>query len=341
LSKAAQPLAMEAPAGRILVIDDEPGVRQLLRRLLEPAGYEVAESGSAENGLHSIRTDPPDLVFLDLQLPDRSGHEVLEEVRADPATRLLPIVMLTGVATSLEKIRAHREGVTDFMAKPFSPAELLPRVRSLVMLKQFADEHEHAERVILTLAKTIDARDPHTAGHSGRVAEYADRIGHRIGLDTVSRNEMRRGALFHDLGKIVVPDSILRKPGPLTTEERAIIQEHPVVGHDLLSPMKTMRKSLAVVYHHHEKLDGSGYPAGISGDEIPQSVRIVTVADIFDALTSERSYRRRLKAGTAFEILDEGVSKGWWDPRVVEVLRESVAEQGTIGSSLSEIVTPA
>lgn len=332
---------MEPAAGRILVIDDDPGVRRLLRRLLEPAGYEVTESGSADDGLQEIRTDPPDLVFLDLQLPDRSGHEVLEAVRADPATRLLPVVMLTGAATSSEKIRAHREGVTDFMSKPFSPAELLPRVRSLVMLKQFADEHEHTERVILTLAKTIDARDPHTAGHSGRVAEYADRIGLRMGLDAVSRNEMRRGALFHDLGKIVVPDSILRKPGPLTTEERAIIQEHPVVGHDLLSPMKTMRKSLAVVFHHHEKLDGSGYPAGISGDEISLAVRIVTVADIFDALTSERSYRRRLKPSTAFEILDEGVGKGWWDWNVLEQLKGSIAEVGVVGSSLSDSVTPA
>jgi putative two-component system response regulator len=337
----ARALNAEVAAGRILVIDDEPGVRRLLRRLLETAGYGVTESGSAENGLHEIRTDPPDLVFLDVQLPDRSGHEVLEAVRADPATRLLPVIMLTGVATSPEKIRAHREGVTDFMAKPFSPEELLPRVRSLVMLKQFADEHEHTERVILTLAKTIDARDPHTAGHSGRVAEYADRIGTRMGLDAVSRNEMRRGALFHDLGKIVVPDSILRKPGPLTTEERAIIQEHPVVGHDLLSPMKTMRKSLDVVYHHHEKLDGSGYPGGISGDEISLAVRIVTVADIFDALTSERSYRRRLKSATAFEILEEGVGKGWWDGNVFEHLKGSVAELGVVGSSLSDALTPS
>ena len=330
------PGAASDPAiGRVLVIDDDPQVRKLLRRLLEPGGYVVEEAGTAENALQMIASDAPDLVFLDLNLPDRSGHEVLEEIRGDPATRLLPVVMLTGAATTTEKIRAHREGVTDFLAKPFSIEELLPRVRSLVMLKHFADEHEHTERVILTLAKTIDARDPHTAGHSGRVAEYSDRIGMRMAMDALSRNEMRRGALFHDLGKIVVPDSILRKPGPLTREERAIIQEHPVVGHDLLSPMKTMRKSLAVVYHHHEKLDGSGYPTGISGSDISRAVRIVTVADIFDALTSERSYRRALKATTAFEILDEGVTKGWWDGPVVEELRGAIAEEGVIHSTTS------
>ena len=328
---------MESPglAGRILIVDDEVSVRGLLKRMLEPAGYAVEEFGAAETALHKIRTDPPDLVFLDLNLPDRNGHEVLEEIRAEPATRLLPVIMLTGLATTAEKIRAHREGVTDFVAKPFSPEELLPRVRSLVMLKQFADEHEHAERVILTLAKTIDARDPYTAGHSGRVAEYADRLGRLMGIEAGARTDMRRGALFHDLGKIVIPDSVLRKPGALTTAEREVIQEHPSVGHELLAPMKTMRKSLPVVYHHHEKLDGSGYPAGLVDAEISMAVRIVTVADVFDALTSDRVYRSALKIETAFEILTEGVEKGWWDRDVVRMLRRTVASDGLTADSVS------
>lgn len=321
-------------AGRILVIDDEPAVRKLLRRLLEPAGYCVEEFGVAEAALQRIHTDPPDLVFLDLQLPDRNGHEVLEEIRANPATRLLPVVMLTGMATTTEKIRAHKEGVTDFLAKPFAPEELLPRVRSLVMLKQFADEHEHAEHVILTLARAIDARDPYTAGHSGRVAEYADRIAAQMGLDPSARLDMRRGALFHDLGKIVIPDSVLRKPGRLTEEERRVIEQHPVAGHELLSPMRTMRKTLPVVYSHHERLDGSGYPEGISGDAIPMSVRIVTIADVFDALTTDRAYREALKIETAYEILYEGVTKGWWDGHVVDQLRGVVARSGIIGASM-------
>ena len=156
--------------------------------------------------------------------------------------------MLTGAASPAEKIRAQAVGVTDFISKPFSPEELVPRVRALVMLKLFADEHEHAEHVILTLAKTIDARDPYTAGHSGRVAEYADRVADRMGLDAAARTDMRRGALFHDLGKIVIPDAILRKPGTLTAEERSVIEEHPTVGHELLLPMRTMRKTLPVVY---------------------------------------------------------------------------------------------
>jgi putative two-component system response regulator len=199
-----------------------------------------------------------------------------------------------------------------------------------VTLKQFADEHEHAERVILMLAKTIDARDPHTAGHSGRVAEYADRAAAKLGLDPMTRQEMRRGALFHDLGKIVIPDSILHKPGALHPDERAIVERHPSVGLDLLSPMKTMRKTLPVVHWHHEKLDGSGYPEGVSGSAIPMSVRIVTAADIFDALTSDRAFRGALRLETAFEILREGVGKGWWDRDAVEALAAAVQEGGLL-----------
>jgi putative two-component system response regulator len=333
-------LFAEPQSARILVIEDEDYVRRLLRRLLAPVGYSVEEAATAEDGLARLRAEPPDLVLLDLNLPDRSGHEVLEAIRSDPATRLLPVVMMTGMATASEKMRAQAEGVTDFIAKPFSQEELLPRVRALVMLKLFSDEHEHAEHVILTLAKTIDARDPYTAGHSGRVAEYADRIAVKMGLDAAARNDMRRGALFHDLGKIVIPDAVLRKPGPLTPEERAIIEEHPVVGHELLLPMKTMRRTLPVVYHHHERLDGSGYPEGISGASLPMTVRIVTIADIFDALTTDRAYRGALRVETAFEILAEGVQKAWWDRDAVALLRDVVAEGGlsesaTLGGSLA------
>jgi cyclic di-GMP phosphodiesterase len=324
--------SLGAPSGRIFIVDDDPEIRKLLKRLLTPAGYSVEEFGLAMPALERVRAEPPDLVLLDLNLPDRIGHEILEEIRSDPATRLLPVVMLTGQATREEKIRATRAGVSDFLAKPFSAEELLPRVRSLVMMKHFADEHEHAEHVILMLARTIDARDAYTAGHSGRVAEYADRIAQRMNLDAAARIDMRRGALFHDLGKIVIPDQILRKPGRLTDEERVSIEQHPVVGYELLSPMKTMRKILPVVYSHHERLDGSGYPEGISGSEIPMTVRIVTVADVFDALTSDRAYREALRLDTAFEVLSEGVSKGFWDSQVVEELRGAVSEAGVIGT---------
>jgi putative two-component system response regulator len=310
----------------VLVVDDEPPLRLVLRRFLERSGYDVAEVGTGEEALERIRRDPPDLVFLDLQLPDRSGHSILEAIRAEPATRLLPVVMLTGLATSEQKVRAFELGVTDFLAKPFAPDELLPRVRSLVLLKQFADELEHAEAMITTLARTIDARDPYTAGHSARVAKYAELVARRMGVEETPLLDLRRGALFHDLGKIAVPDAVLRKPGPLTDEERHVIQKHPVVGEELLAPMKTMAKSLPIVRHHHERLDGSGYPDGRSGPDLPLAVRIVTVADIFDALTTKRVYRDALSRETAYGIFDAEVRRGWWDGEVLRELQATLAE---------------
>jgi putative two-component system response regulator len=328
-------VAPEVPTARVLIIDDDPQVRSLLRTLLKSRGYGVEEFGAAEPGLERIRSDPPDLVFLDLQLPDRSGHSVLEEIRSRAATRLLPVVMLTGFASSEEKVRAYELGVTDFLAKPFAPDELLPRVRSLVLLKLFADEHEHAGQMLMTLARTIDARDPYTAGHSGRVAEYAELVALRMDVPVATRLDMRRGSLFHDLGKIVIPDGVLLKPGPLTPDERNIIQQHPVVGAELLAPMKTMLKTLPIVHSHHERLDGSGYPDGVNGESLPRAVRIVTVCDIFDALTTTRAYRKALSQEEAYDILADGVRRGWWDGEVFRELQAAVAEAVVAPSSES------
>jgi putative two-component system response regulator len=326
MSALEKPPPRTVAATRILVVDDSDQIRGILRRLLTPAGFDVIECGTGKAALKHLESDTLDLVLLDLELPDMSGHSVLQVIRANPATRLLPVIILTGMATTDEKNRAYSEGVTDFIAKPFSTSELLSRMRALVTLKQFADEHEHAEHVILTFAKLIDARDHHTAGHSGRVAEYADRIAARLGFDRLERDEMRRGALFHDIGKIVTPDAILLKTSALTAEERIVIEQHPVTGDDLLSAMTTMKKTIPIVRHHHERLDGSGYPDGVSGPGIPIAVRMVTVADVFDALTSARAYREAQTHETAFEILSAGVGKGWWDGGVVAALRASVRE---------------
>ena len=312
---------------RVLVVDDSDQVRGILRRLLTTAGYEVVECVTGKSALRDLESHVSDLVLLDLELPDISGHEVLQEIRANRTTRLLPVIVLTGLATTDEKNRAYAEGVTDFLAKPFSTSELLARMRALITLKQFADEHEHAEDVILTLAKLIDARDPHTAGHSGRVAEYADRIATTMGFGRMERDEIRRGALFHDIGKVVTPDAILHKTAGLSPAERLIIEQHPVTGVDLLSTMTTMKKTFPIVRHHHEKLDGSGYPDGLTGEAIPMDVRIVTVADVFDALTSSRAYREALSFETALEVLAGGVEQGWWDKDVLRSLRGSLIEE--------------
>jgi putative two-component system response regulator len=290
-------------------------------RLLRPHGFILEEAASAEEGLEKLRAAPPDLVLLDMQLPDRSGLEVLREIRADPRTRLIPVVMITGAANPRSRLAAIESGVNDFLAKPFSPEELIARVYSLLKLKFVTDALEDAEQVIVALARTIDARDPYTYGHSARVSLYASLLGRRLSLERPVLETLEKGGLFHDFGKIAVRDRVLLKPGKLTDQEYREIQRHPGEGHELLRNMKTLTHALPVVYHHHERMDGSGYPDGLVGESIPLSARVTTIADIFDALTSARVYRGALSREETLQIMAEEVRKGWWDGRLLEEFR--------------------
>jgi putative two-component system response regulator len=305
--------------GTVLIVDDEDLVRGLLVALLRPRGYLVETAASAEEAQERLKTVRPDVILLDLHLPGRSGQDVLAELRADPVTRLLPIIMITGGATDEDRLRAMAEGVTDFVAKPFVTEELLARIKSLVQMKRFTDALEHAEYVIVALARAIDARDPYTAQHSERVSVYAGRLGAAIGLTGPELEAVRRGGLFHDIGKIAIRDAVLLKPARLTPEEFAEIRKHPVVGRELLSGMKTLTFALDVVYSHHERLDGSGYPDGIAGESIPLTARVTTIADIYDALTSARVYRAALTRAEALAIMREEARRGWWDARLLDV----------------------
>ena len=318
------PNSSEVPQPRhgcVLVVDDDDQIRRLIVRLLQPTRHALEEAGSAEEALEKLRAVPPDLVLLDMQLPGRSGYELLAEIRGDPRTRLIPVVMITGAATPERKLKAIQEGVTDFLTKPFSPEELAARVQALLELKFVTDALEDAERVIVALARTIDARDRYTYGHSARVSLYAGLLGERIGMKESSLETVRRGGLFHDFGKIAVRDAVLLKPSKLTPGEYAEIQRHPTEGKSLLETMKTLSHAMGVVYHHHERLDGSGYPAGLAGEAIPLTVRVTTIADVFDALTTARVYRGALSREDALGIMADEVRKGWWNGRLLEEFR--------------------
>ena len=308
--------------GSVLVIDDDEQIRRLIARLLRPMVLRIEEAASAEEAEEKLSAAaPPDLVLLDMQLPGRSGHEVLEEIRANPRTRLVPVVMITGAATAEARLKAIQAGVTDFVAKPFSHEELAARVRALLELKFLTDALEDAERVIVSLARTIDARDRYTYGHSARVSLYAGLLGERIGLDGKALATVRRGGLFHDFGKIAVRDAVLLKPGKLTAEEYAEIKRHPSEGKSLLETMKTLEHAMGVVYHHHERMDGSGYPTGLSGEAIPLTARVTTIADVFDALTTARVYRGALSREDALGLMADEARKGWWDARLLKEFR--------------------
>jgi putative two-component system response regulator len=302
-------------------VDDDEEVRRLLSRLLRVTGHTVEEAGSAEEAAEKLEHSTPDLILLDIQLPGKSGQELLVEIRADARFRFTPVVMITGAATHARKVKAIEAGATDFLAKPFSHVELAARVRSLLELKYATDGLENAEQMIVALARTIDARDPYTYGHSARVSLYAGLLGERLGLEEWPLAVVWRGGLFHDFGKIAVRDRVLLKPGKLTAAEYAEIKRHPHQGRDLLQNMKTLGPALDIVYHHHERMDGSGYPAGLSGESIPITARVTTVADVFDALTTARVYRGALSRAEALGIMAEEVRKGWWDGRLFEEFR--------------------
>lgn len=312
---------LEDSPGSVLVVDDDAQVRGLLVALLKPRGYVMATAASAEEAQQQLKKFQPDVILLDLHLPGRSGQDVLTQLRSDPVTRLLPVIMITGAATGEDRLRAMAGGVTDFVAKPFAAEELLARLKPLVQMKRFTDALEHAEHVIVALARTIDARDPYTSQHSARVSVYAGRLGAKIGLTGLELEAVRRGGLFHDIGKIAIRDAVLLKPARLTPEEMAEVRKHPVVGRELLSGMKTLAFALDVVYGHHERLDGSGYPDGVAGESIPLTARVTTIADIYDALTTARVYRAALTREEALTIMAEEAGRGWWDPRLLDTFR--------------------
>jgi putative two-component system response regulator len=208
-------------------------------------------------------------------------------------------------------------GADDFLNKPVNKHELLARVHSLLRLKRFTDELDNAESVLFSLALSIEAKDPYTEGHCDRLSKYSVALAERLGLPEELRVALRRGGLVHDIGKLGVPEQILLKPGPLTPEERKIMEQHTIAGERICAPLRSFRHVLPIIRHHHEKWDGSGYPDGLRGEQIPLIARILQVTDIYDALTTDRPYRKALSLEKAFAIMREEVKRGWWDGSIL------------------------
>jgi putative two-component system response regulator len=309
---------------KILIVDDESGARAALEFLLRREGFEVRDAADGPAAIQECAAFRPDLILLDIMMPGMNGFEVCRHIKATPETRLTPVVLVTGLTTTEDRITGINAGADDFLSKPIDLNELLARTRSLLRLKQYTDELENAEAVLFSLAHSIEARDPYTHGHCERLAEMSARMGERLGVPEEQIKALRRAGVVHDIGKVAVPDSILLKPGPLTADETKVMQKHPVVGERICAPLKTFRLVLPIIRHHHEKHDGSGYPDKLQGEEIPLTARILQLSDVYDALTTDRPYKVAFTPEVALDLMGEEAERGWWDQELFEAFREMI-----------------
>jgi putative two-component system response regulator len=310
-------IARHDDRARVLVVDDEEINRKLLTRLLS-ADYNVLTAPDGEGALALVEQLDVDLILLDVRLPGLDGFEVCRQLKKMPKTRLVPVVLITGLGAREHRIRGIHVGADDFLTKPFDAEELHARVASLVRLKEYTDDLESAEAILKSLALTIDARDPYTDGHCERLSQFAVALGSSLGLSKDELSALDRGGYLHDIGKIGIPDSILLKPTRLTTDEFEMIKQHTIIGDRLCGELRSLRLVRQIVRHHHEALDGSGYPDGLKGEEVPLLAQIVGIVDLYDAVTSSRPYRSALPQEHAYAELRSECARGRRDPRLVE-----------------------
>jgi putative two-component system response regulator len=315
----------------VLVVDDGIANRQLIEAYLADLDCEVKLAADGLSALKIIEYAQPSLVLLDVQMPGIDGYEVCRQIKARPRGRLLPVVMITSLDRTEDRVKALESGADDFMTKPVQRVELVARVRSALRLKAVYNTLDSAEHVIFALAAAVEARDPFTGKHTQRVAESARHLGMRIGLPESALDDLYRGGIIHDVGKIGVPDAVLLKPGPLDPEESAQMRAHAVIGEGIVSPLRSGFNLLPIIRHHHEHFDGNGYPDGLRESAIPRLARIVSVCDAYDALVNDRPYRERRSVDEAIAILKQGAGKQW-DPEVVGLFTTEFPDITSLGT---------
>ena len=325
IADAAQPRSngTEHRVPVVLVVDDGAANRELIEACLAGIDCEIRTAEDGRTALRMIEQDAPDLVLLDVQMPGMDGYEVCARIKNRPRGALLPVVMITALDQTRDRVMALEAGADDFMSKPVERVELVARVRSALRLKSLYDTLDSVDQVIFSLAAAVEAKDSLTEKHTQRVGECARLLGTRMNLPESDLDALYRGGIIHDIGKIGLPDSILLKPAPLNPDEQLRMRTHPLIGENIVRPLRSGNGLLPIIRHHHERYDGGGYPDGLRGEQIPRLARIVSVCDAYDSLINDRPYRSRRSPEEAMAILSSGAG-AQWDPKVVSLLASQI-----------------
>lgn len=313
----------------LLVVDDDFTQRELLSEMLTLDGYSVRCAKDGRQATEMVRAiPPPSLVLLDVGLPYKDGFTICREIKSNDDLCLIPVVLVTGLSDSTDRLRGIDAGADDFLTKPIDRCELIARVRSLLKRKEYTDELDRADQVLMTLGRSIEAKDPYTEGHCARISDYSVLLGSELDLGRPELRALRIAGSLHDIGKIGVPDSILLKKGPLDESEWSLMRNHTVLGEQICQPLRSFEPVLPIIRSHHEKQNGSGYPDGLRGEQVPLLARVMQLADVFDALTTERPYKSAMTRDDALVQMQAEVDRGWWDPSLFETFCQiAVREQ--------------
>jgi putative two-component system response regulator len=312
---------------RILIVDDNKVNIELLKAQLKPYNYSIDIALDGEEALTKIAREAPDMVLLDLMMPKISGYEVCRSIKQNKDTQFVPVIVITALQELDDKLKAIELGADDFLVKPFNKLELITRIKSLLRMKELHDDLDTSENILFSLAGALEAKDIYTRGHSERVAKLSVEIAKKMGLQSREIESIRRGGLLHDIGKIGVREDILLKPGRLTDEEMEHVRSHPSRGFEICQPLKSLDDVLDCIRSHHERYDGNGYPDGLKGEKIPLKGMILAVVDSFDAMTTDRPYRKAMPIETAIKIFEDEIDSGQWNPKIVKVFLEMVKKE--------------
>jgi putative two-component system response regulator len=323
----------------ILVLDRTTTNRDLLRGALQHERCRIVGASTAGQARDLLARETIDLVILDLMPPGLGGLDFCREIKSGRRTRLIPVLILTSLESAGSEIAGISSGADEFLVRPLSPAIVRARIRSMLRHKAAIDSLEEAESILFALARAVEQRDKATAGHCERLAATSLMLGTALGLARPQLLALHRGGFLHDIGKVAIPDSILFKPGPLDEAEWAVMRTHTIKGEEICRHTRSLSAVLPIIRSHHERWDGSGYPDSLRGEEIPLLARILQVADVFDALTSTRPYKRAFAPTEALAVLDAETRRGWRDPRLVALLHKVMesARNGAMAHSLENM----